>query len=125
MESGDAPGVGFEALQFARADASKAWGAVSHTAAIEFLEGGNLGFVDGDDDLAAFFVGDAAFVAVMGEEPGAFHAVAGLEGAGSVVDAGVDDTAVVAGLVSGEVGLLFDDQDREVGESEEEFPGGG
>src|SRR5581483_1012720 len=67
--------------------------------------------VGGDDELAAPLVRDA----VLGAEPvhplAAVGAVAGLGRPGLVVQAGVDDAAVVAGLVAGEFALGLDHRD--------------
>ena len=49
--------------------------------------------------------------AVLAGRRSALAAEAGLEAAGRVVDAGVDDAAVVPGLVPGDLGLLLDDED--------------
>ena len=61
-------------------------------------------------ELAARLVGDPVFVAESLGGLGATPAEVGLEAAGLVVDAGVDDAAVVPGLVAGEARLLLDQE---------------
>ena len=121
VEGGDTSGVRLKTFQFVGADSSKTGDAIGNTASVKLFEGWNFRFVNGDDYLAAFLVRDVALVTVLSEEPGAFYAVAGLEGTRSVVDPGMDDAAVMAGLVPGEVGFLFEDNDGKVGEAEKEF----
>ena len=60
--------------------------------------------VDGDDHLAADFVGDPSSCAELLHRLLAGPAVERLERAGLVVDAGVQDAGVVAGLVGGDRG---------------------
>ena len=76
---------------------------------------GTSDLVGGDDHLAAHLVVDAALVAVLAELEVAGVAEAGLLGAGSVVDARVDDAAVVTGLVLGDLALFLQDDEPAVG----------
>src|SRR5262249_14794698 len=70
----------------------------------------------GDDDLAAADDLDPVLLAEVDHQVLAFDAELRLEGARLVVDAGVDDAAVVAGLVRAELRLLLeDDQPRAPG----------
>ena len=48
-----------------------------------------------------------------------------LETAGGVVDAGMDDARVAAGLMPGQSFFLLDQQDGQAGVPALEFPGGG
>ena len=57
-----------------------------------------LALVQRDDDLAAALDGDAALLAVVVQARGALDAQPRLQRPGLVVDAGVDDAGVVAGL---------------------------
>ena len=68
-----------------------------------------------DDHLAAALVGDAARVAVLGQLAHALDAQARLQRAGHVVDAGVGDARVVAGLVVGEPVLALEHDDAAAG----------
>ena len=102
-------------VEFLGADEFEALSAVGRSAAVEFLESGDFGLVDGDDDLAAHLVLDAALVAELPQKPAAGGAEVGLLRTGSVVDARVYDAGVVACLVLGDDGLLLDDDDLLVG----------
>src|SRR3970040_356483 len=64
-----------------------------------------------DDDLAAQLVADAVLVAEAHQLLSAGDAVLRLQRAGRVVDAGVDDAAVVAALVRRQRLFLLDDAD--------------
>ena len=55
--------------EFLRADEFEALRAVGAPAPVEFLESGDLGLVDGDDNLAAHFVFDAMLVAEFPQKP--------------------------------------------------------
>ena len=79
VKGGDASGIGFKLVEFVGADASEAGDTVGRASAVELLKGWNFSLINGDDNLAALFVGDAAFVAEPREESGAFYAVAGLQ----------------------------------------------
>ena len=59
--------------------------------------------------------GSAVLGAVVAQQQPAARAQLGLEAAGSVVDPGVDDAGVVAGLVCGEPVLLLEDHDPGAG----------
>ena len=80
-------------------------------AALQLGQGRQLALVGGDDDLAAALVGDAVLGAEAVHQLAALGAVPRLERAGLVVEPGVNDAAVVPGLVCGEFALgLEDDQ---------------
>lgn len=74
-------------------------------------ESGAFDVVEGDEDLAALVVGDVVLAAELLEEVDAATAESCLERARLVVEAGMDNTAVVAGLVCGEHRLLLHDGD--------------
>ena len=103
VEGLDAAGVGFDFGQFVGVDDAQVGDAVVGAAPVDLLQAGEFGRVGGDDDLAALVVFDALFAAVLLESLDPFHAEDGLAGALLVVDAGVDDAAVVARLVEGEL----------------------
>ena len=71
---------------------------VGAAAALELVQARELALVQRDDDLAAALDGDAALLAVVVQARGALDAQARLQRARLVVDAGVDDPGVVAGL---------------------------
>ena len=70
-----------------------------------------------DDDLAADFVRDAVFAAELDHGCGAGNAEARLKRSGLVVNARVDDAAVVAALVAGHGLFLFEKQKPLSGET--------
>ncbi len=72
----------------------------------------HLGVGGGDDQLAAALEGDAAGFAVLVHGGGASHAELGLQRARRVVDAGVDDSRVVAGLVGPDRRLALEHANR-------------
>ena len=82
---------------------------------LQRVEPTDLRLVDGDDQLAALLVRQLALPAVIPQQLTAAGAQDGLEAAGLVVDAGVHDPGVVAGLVSAETVLLLEDVDGEPG----------
>ncbi len=67
----------------------------------------DLGVVGGHDQFAGVTVGDALLVTEFARASRAGRAQLGLQRAWLVVDPGVDDPAVVAGLVTGERRLLL------------------
>ena len=69
--------------------------------------------------------GIAVLVAVLVEGVAAGRAELGLQGAGGVVDARVDDAGVVARLVGGDLGLSLEHEDSRVRVAAEELAGGG
>ena len=107
MEGLDASGVGFDFRQFVGVDDTQIWDAVVPTAPVDRFQAGQFGRFGGYYDLAALVVLDALFPAVLLESLDAFDAELGLTRTLLVVDAGVDDAAVVACLVEGQAGLLL------------------
>ncbi len=81
---------------------------------MEFLQAGKLFFGHGDHDFAAQLVGQVVFLAEFDHETRALDGHLGLEAAWLVVQAGVDDAAVVAGLVGGDLGLFLQNDELEV-----------
>src|SRR6185437_7188136 len=79
----------------------------------------------GDDELPAALERDRVTLAVRLELGLARTAQSGLERARRVVQAGVDDAAVVAGLVARRLGLLLDDLETETRPGLEQSEGGG
>src|SRR5690606_9752730 len=76
-------------------------------------------------ELARLLVGQAVLRAVVLEESDPSAAEGGLEGARAVVEPGVDDSAVVAGLVRGDPVLLLEDGDAGAGAVEGDVAGQG
>ncbi len=82
-------------------------------AAFQFVQSGNLRFVQRDDNLATLFVRHPIFGAEAVQKFPAFGAGAGLLAAGLVIQPRVDDATVVARLVSGDT--VFGLQHRDAG----------
>ena len=99
--------------------------AVLQTTLVETAEALQLGFIHGDDELAADFVGDAVVAAEGGHFLDAGDGEAGLQGAGLVIEAGVEDAAVVAGLVKANAGFFFENDNLTAGKTGGELEGGG
>jgi hypothetical protein len=89
--------------------------AVLRRAREELVQTRNLRLVGGDDDLAAAIVRNAVLVAVGVERAASIHAELRLQGSGGVVDAGMDDAAVVTRLVGGDASFLLEDCDADPG----------
>ncbi len=85
--------------------------AVGHRAVGELLQAGHLGGGGGDDELAADVDRDALRPGVLRHRPGAGGGHRRLEAARGVVQAGVDDAGVAAGLVQGQAVLLLQHRD--------------
>ncbi len=94
-------------------------------AALELVQPRELGVVDGHDELAAALVAHAVLVAELVQLAGAGDAQLGLQRAGRVVDAGVDDAGVVAGLVGGDAVLALEDHHGGVRPAVQQLAGGG
>src|ERR671935_2277875 len=80
---------------------------------LELVEAFELGGVERDDELAAALDRDVVALAERVELRRAVDAQPRLERPRRVVDAGVDDAAVVAGLVRAELGLAVDHGEAE------------
>ena len=90
--------------------------AIGEPPLVQLLQAGDFLLRDRHDHLAAPADRDALFLAEVGQHPAALHAEGRLEAAGFVVNAGMDDPAVVAGLVGREAGLFFQQDLFEAGE---------
>ena len=99
--------------------------AILPTTLEEGLEARELVGLRCDHDLSADFVGDVVGLAELDHLADAADGEVGSERTGFVVEAAVDDSAVVAALVTGDGGLLFEDGDVDAGELLLKSPGGG
>jgi hypothetical protein len=111
VQSRDAHGVRLDLPDLFTAEAPQPVQPVGEATALELIEPRQLLLLGGHDQLAAALVGDALLVAEPVDLAGALHAEARLERAGLVVEAGVDDPAVVPALVSGNAVLRLQDGD--------------
>src|SRR5699024_2226698 len=103
--------MGFDAAQSVAVEHGQAGDAVG---LCPFVDGGqafDLDLVSGDDDLSALVDGDVVPIGEVEQQRDAATAESGLEAAGLVVETGVDDTGVVAGLMGGRVVFLVEDRD--------------
>ena len=107
-----------------RTDRLEALDAVLAGLRLERLEARQLVLRQGHDELADPLDLDPPLGAVRLERDLALAAEAGLERTRRVVEAGVDDAAVVAGLVGRELRLALDDQDPQPGPAHEHLAGG-
>src|SRR5437879_11098077 len=73
----------------------------------ELLQFGQLGLLGRDDQFADTPVGDAPLIAIGCEQRRPLNTQPGLQRAGRVIDAWMDDPAVVTALVTGYRSLLF------------------
>ena len=96
-------------------DPAQARHPVGLTPALELVEARQLGLVGRDDQLAGALVGDFAVVAVGVELARSFDAEPRSQRSWSVVDAGVDDAARVAGLVRAKLRLALENADSRIG----------
>ena len=124
VDAGEADAVRLELADLFRADAV-ADDAVLRAAFDERFHPREFGFFDGDDDLAAEVEGDVLARAELLHRGFAGAAIDRFERAGPVVDAGMHDAGVAAGLMAGDGGFLFEDGDGAAGEAFEEAVGGG
>ncbi len=92
------------------------------SALVQVLEQWELAFLGRDDQLADVAILDALAVAVLPQRAPAFDAELGLERAGLVVDARMDDAAVVAGLMRGKQLLFLEQDELEVRMAQEQLP---
>ena len=113
MEGPQPRDVGLELAQPLGADQLGVGNAVRERPPLELLEARELGDARRDDDLPATEDGNPALVAVREQPFRALHAEPRLERAGRVVDAAVDDTRRMAGLVTRDRGLLVEDGEPE------------
>ena len=75
------------------------------------MQPGKFAFLRRNDNLAADFMGNAVLAAKCDHGVPAFHAQAGFQRTGSVIQAGMNDATVVAGLVSCDFLLFIERKD--------------
>src|ERR1043165_5455865 len=96
---------------FFRRESREAGQPVGTAAALQLIEGRQLTLVAGDNDLAAVLMGDAVLLAEAVHGFPAADAVFCLVRAGFVIQARVNDAAIVARLMGGEMVFGFQDND--------------
>ena len=107
---GDAGGVRLDFLDLFRREFAQPLQSVGVAAFPEIFQPRQFILGRGDDDFAALFVRDAVFAAERDHLLQAADAQLRLFRTGFVIKAGVEHAAVVAGLVRGEFGFLFEQQ---------------
>jgi hypothetical protein len=110
----DAAHVRLDLRDLAGGNPPQALHPVGGAAALELVELRPLGLRHRDDQLAVAAGGQAARLAVVVELARALGAQAGLERAGRVIDAGVQDAGVVPGLMEADIGLALEHRDGAV-----------
>ena len=108
--AGDAGGVRFNFPDLFRREFAQTLQSVRIAALPEIFQPGQFVFVRGDDDFAALLMRNAVVAAKRDHLLQAADAQLRLFRAGFVVKAGMQHAAVVSGLVRGELGLLFEQQ---------------
>jgi len=106
VNGGDAGGVRFDFFDFVAIEFAQAFKAVGIAAFPETFESGQFVGSGGDDDFAALLVGDLVLAAESEHLLQTANGELGFVRTGFVIEAGVEDAAVVAGLVLAE-GLFF------------------
>ena len=102
MQRCEAARRGLDRAHLVGPDAREAGNAVGARPALEVVEALQVGGPGRDHELAAALRGDPALVAVRVQRRRAFHAQPRLQRARLVVEAGVDDAAVVRRLMGAE-----------------------
>lgn len=77
----------------------------------EFFERRELRLFGGNDHLAADVVGDVMMATEIDHRFGPGFSEAGLKATGFVIDPGMDNTGIATGLMEGEFGFLFEQDD--------------
>ena len=121
VQAGDPGDMGLDLAQLRLGDAAQAGHGVGRAAALELVQARQLVRGQRDDQLAVGVRGDAARLAVGVQLARAGDAQARLERARLVVDAGVDDAAVVARLVEADDGLALQHAEAAAGVAGEEL----
>jgi hypothetical protein len=114
--------VRLDLTQLLGADPPQAGHLVRPPPAVELLEGGQLALLGGDDHLSTPLGADPARLAVLVKRARAFDAEPRLQGAGTVVDAGVDHAARVTGLMRADPRLALQHRDLRTGVTEGQLP---
>jgi hypothetical protein len=103
--------VGLSLPNLLRADAAEPFDAVGLSARVDLGKRPEILLADGDDQLPVDAVGDPLLVTEPEQAIAPLSAESRLQRAGLVVDARVDDAAVVAALVEGEPLFLLEESD--------------
>src|SRR3989441_10199446 len=108
MERSDPGAIRFQFMQLLGIDHREARHTVGSPAAHQFLKAGQFGFNGGGHNLSADLEGNIVLAAELDHGRRTSNAVLRLQRARLVIDAGVDDATVMAGLVSNGGTFLFE-----------------
>ncbi len=125
VEGEDTADVGLDLAHLVPVEECDVRHAVGARTLVDLLQPVDLERGVGDDELAALVVGDAVDGGVLDEHLHTPPAQLRLEAARLVVEAGVHDAGVVAGLVGGQMRFLLEDGDGGLGFAEGELAGDG
>ena len=125
FNGGEASDIRFTVFDFSLVEPAEAFEAVGGATIEELSEAGDFVLGDGDDEFAADLMGNVVLFAELNHSPDAIDGELGFERARLIVEAGVEDAAVVAALVLADLGFLLDDGDPGVGPAELGLVGGG
>jgi hypothetical protein len=115
VQAGDTCGVRLERAQLGPVDPAQTRNSVGAGAALQLPQTIKLPFVDRDDQLPALLEREISLSAIGAQKFEPASTELGLERPGRVVDAGVNDAAVVTSLMQGDVALLLEHGDLRVG----------
>jgi hypothetical protein len=117
--------VGLDLAELGGVEPLEAFEAVLLAADFEVTQALDFGFGGGDDDFSANLMGDGVLAAEVGHEPDSAHGEAGFQRAGFVVEAAVEDAAVVRALVAAGAILFFKNAYRSTRFFQEQLAGDG
>src|ERR1043166_2422049 len=102
--------IGFQLFEPLAPDYFETLKSIRKPATMKLVEPRYLLLAGGDDDFPAQLVGDIVLIAEFNERFPTGHAGAGFERTGAIVKSGMNDAAIVAGLVLREIGFLVEQQ---------------
>src|SRR4030095_4816256 len=120
-ESFDSDGMGLELFEPLSSDYFQALQPVGHASTMKLIESWQLFLARCHDYFPAQFIRHRIFVAEFDQRFSSGDTAPGLQRSRAIVEPGMNDTAVVAGLVPGQLGFLFEDQKLRAGISIEDF----
>jgi hypothetical protein len=121
MQRADAFAVWLELAELVAIEHAQAGNTVGDSAFVQLPEPGYFVGRGGHNQFAAFFVGDSVLRAEALHRGASRYTVTRLERSGAVVETGVDDAAVVSGLVGGDAVFFFDNYEALAGEAARVF----
>ena len=114
MQTAHPGAVRFHFAQFFRLHESESRNAVCNAALMQLFDSCNLGLRSGEDNFSADLAGDSMLFTKGNHGRRAFDAHARLERSRFVIDPRMDDTAIMSGLVLGQLALLLQHHQAEL-----------